>query len=783
MYVNVLVPLPLAGAFTYRLSDGRIADVQVGSRVVVPFGPKRRYTGIVTQVDVPEPSGGIAVKDVLAVMDPEPLILPSQLALWRWIADYYLCTEGDVMKAALPSGFNIESDSLRPNYRPRTEQRIRLAEPYRGADGERALSTVLDGLRRAAKQQELLLAFLDLAGYADGSCQREVTRHSLLEHVGHTSATLNALLSKGILEAYEAEISRLATTADGATLPVSTLSTAQQAAFDGIHAAWQQHDVCLLHGVTSSGKTEIYIRLIAEAIAHGQQVLYLMPEIALTTQMENRLRRVFGARLGIYHSRFSAAERVEIWRKQLSDQPYDVILGVRSSVFLPFQRLGLVVIDEEHENTYKQQDPAPRYHARNVAIVLAAQFHAHTLLGTATPSIESYYNALHGKYGLVTLGERWQQVQMPVIQVVDIHDLRRKHRMCGSFSPQLLEAIRDALARGEQAILFQNRRGYAPLLECRSCGWVPRCERCDVPLTWHRRLDQMVCHYCGNVYRVPYVCPQCTSADATSQLPPSSHSSPSNHSGPSNHTTLQPLGLGTERIEEELHALIPDARIDRMDLDTTRAKTAYSRILDDFARGNTDILIGTQMISKGLDFAHVSVVGIMNADTMLSYPDFRSYERAYQLMAQVAGRAGRRDRQGLVILQTRDEALPVIGQVRRYDYEGMFADQLNERQAFHYPPFCRLVFIYLRGRDERHVTETANALRARLSAPFAARILGPEAPAVGRVQGQYIRKLMLKLELDYPTRTARQHLHQALADLSAANALSGITTYFDVDPL
>lgn len=760
MFVDVLVPLPLAGAFTYLLPDEWTAQVQVGSRVVVPFGAKRRYTGIVTRLHTDAPPADVTVKSVLSVMDPQPIILPSQLSLWRWVADYYLCTEGDVMKAALPSGFNIESDTLRPLYRPLTEQRIRLCAAYRGAEGESGLTAVLDGLHRAPKQQELLMRYLEYAAYADGECACEVTRHALLEQSGLSAVQLNALLSKGILESYDAEISRLSSIA--AATPLSALhplTPAQQTAFDGIKAAWQQHDVCLLHGVTSSGKTEIYIRLALEAISRGQQVLYLMPEIALTTQMENRLRRVFGSRLGVYHSRFSDAERVEIWLRQLSDAPYDIILGVRSSVFLPFRRLGLVIIDEEHESTYKQQDPAPRYHARNVAIVLASQTGARTLLGTATPAIESYYNATVGKYGLVTLAERYGAVQLPAIEVVDVRDLRRKYRMSGAFSPPLLAAIREALSRGEQAILFLNRRGYAPMLECPSCGWVPRCERCDVSLTWHRRQGRLVCHYCGATHPVPLRCPQCGVAPLTA------------------------VGQGTERIEEELHALIPEARTDRLDLDTTRARTAYSRILTRFAQGETDILIGTQMITKGLDFARVSVVGIIGADVLLTQPDFRSYEHTYQLMAQVAGRAGRRDRQGLVILQTRDAALPVVSQVRAYDYRAMYASQVDEREAFGYPPFSRLVFIYVRGRDEQRTHAAALALAARLAPHFGTRLLGPEAPPIGRMNSLYIRKLMLKLELAYSPHAARQTLNESLAALQREGSLTGITVHFDVDPL
>lgn len=757
-YADILLPLPLTGRFTYLLPERFVAQITVGNRVVVPFGTKKHYTGIVTRIHGEAPEEGIRMKEVLEVFDAEPVVLKHQLDLWKWIAEYYLCTEGDVMKAALPSGFSLEKDSLQEHYRPRTELRVRLSADFRGAEHEGVLSSVCDGLKRSPKQQELLMRYLDYAGYADGTCSDEVTRHDLLNQSGLSAAVLGALLSKGILEQYESEVSRLDST-ELHTVSSSLLSQPQQAALDDIHEAWQQHDVCLLHGVTSGGKTEIYIHLIEETLSRGEQVLYLMPEIALTTQMQKRLRRVFGSRLGIWHSRFSEEERVEIWKKQLSDTPYDIILGVRSSVFLPFQKLGLVIVDEEHENTYKQQDPAPRYHARDVAIVLAAQCKARTLLGTATPAIESYFNASIGKYGLATLSERYQSVQMPVIEAVDIRELHRKRRMCGSFSPRLLTAMREALGRGEQVILFQNRRGYSPMVECHTCGWVPRCERCDVSLTYHRRTGLLACHYCGNTYRMPLTCPQCGERALTS------------------------VGFGTERIEEELHALMPEARTDRLDFDTTRAKTAYDRILTDFAHGDTDVLIGTQMISKGLDFARVSVVGIMNADTMLNFPDFRSYERAYQLMAQVAGRAGRRDRQGLVILQTRSIDLPVVSQVRGYDYQSMYNDQLEERGAFRYPPFCRLVFIYLRGRDEQRVDNASRRLRTRLETSFDYRVQGPEVPPVSRIQGMYIRKLMLKLEREFSPHTARVAIHSTFEAMDAAGELSGIIVHCDVDPL
>ena len=767
MYVDVLVPLPLEGSFTYFLPPLLEAGVQIGSRVVVPFGAKRHYTGIVTRLHDDAPAAGIAVKAVISVLDTTPLILPSQLTLWKWMADYYLCTEGEVLKAALPTGFNIESDTLQPYYHPKYEQHIRLGEAFRPADdsaaslqaAEEALAKGIDVLARAKKQQDLMLCFLDYVGYANGRCERpSIARTELLERSKLSATLLNALIARRYLEPLQIETSRL-TDGSGGIKELSSLSSVQQKAYEDIKACWQQKAVCLLHGVTSSGKTEIYIHLIQEAIDRGEQVLYLMPEIALTTQMEHRLRAVFGSHLGVYHSRFSDAERVEIWRKQLSDEPYDVILGVRSSVFLPFQRLGLVVVDEEHENSYKQQDPSPRYHARNVALVLAARFGAKTLLGSATPSLESYHLALEGRYGLAQLTERYRSVLMPEIEVVDIAELWRKHRMEGSFSPRLLEAIKEALANDEQVILFQNRRGYAPVMECHTCGWVPRCERCDVALTYHRRLNLLQCHYCGNTYRLPTRCPQCEEENIRSR------------------------GVGTEKVEEELQKLIPTARIDRMDLDTTRSKSSHERILTDFAKHRTDILIGTQMVSKGLDFENVSVVGIINADNMLSFPDFRAYERAFQLMAQVAGRAGRRRQQGRVILQTRSSDLPLIHQVRNYDYEGMYRTQMAERELFCYPPFSRLLFIYLRGRDERHVAETANRLRTYLQPVFGPRVMGPEAPPVGRVQGLYIQKLMLKMELSLQPSAVRTQLKAVLRTMADDGLLSGIIIHYDVDPM
>ena len=507
------------------------------------------------------------------------------------------------------------------------------------------------------------------------------------------------------METYEQEIGRLNHGGEPHLDRIKPLSEDQQNAYNQILFSFTRgKHVTLLHGVTSSGKTEIYIHLIRQALEQKQQVLYLLPEIALTVQIMERLQRVFGDRLGIYHSKYSDAERVEIWQKQLTGHPYDVILGARSAVFLPFQRLGLVIIDEEHETSYKQQDPMPRYHARSTAIVLAKMQGAKVLLGTATPSLETYHNAKTGKYGLVELSQRYKGIELPEIQVVDIKDLQHRKMMNGPFSPLLLLKVREALERGEQAILFQNRRGYAPMIECKQCGWVPHCQHCDVSLTLHRNLNQLTCHYCGNTYQVPVECPNCGC------------------------TQLQTRGYGTEKIEAEVHDIFPEARIARMDLDTTRSRQAYERIINDFSAGRTNLLIGTQMISKGLDFDKVSVVGILNADTMLNYPDFRAYEQAYMMMAQVSGRAGRKGRRGLVILQTKSPDLPLIGQVVRHDYASFYRSMIAERQQFRYPPYYRLVYVYLKHRQEALVEAAGVEMGSRLRQWFSGRVLGPDKP-------------------------------------------------------
>ena len=571
-----------------------------------------------------------------------------------------------------------------------------------------------------------------------------------------------------MLETYEVEVGRLNHGGDYHPELIKPLNSAQQTAYNSILMSMMKRPVTLLHGVTSSGKTEIYIHLIRQALERKEQVLYLLPEIALTVQMMQRLQRVFGNRLGIYHSKYSDAERVEIWKKQLSKNPYDVILGARSAVFLPFQKLGLVIVDEEHETSYKQQDPAPRYHARSAAIMLAkmSNENAHSslnpckvLLGTATPSLESYHNAKTGKYGLVELKERYQGIELPEIQVVDIADLQHRKMMAGPFSPLLLNKVREALERGEQAILFQNRRGFAPMIECKQCGWVPHCQHCDVSLTYHRQMNQLTCHYCGYTYRVPTECPCCGS------------------------TELHTRGFGTEKIEEQVREVFPEAHVARMDLDTTRTRNAYERIIMDFGAGRTNILIGTQMISKGLDFDKVSVVGILNADSMLNYPDFRAYEHAFMMMAQVSGRAGRKGKRGLVILQTKSKEVPVIQQVVRNDYLALYKDLIAERQAFHYPPYYHLVYVYLKHRYDDVVNTASIELGSRLRQWFSGRVLGPDKPAVAKVKSQNIRKLVLKLENGIDMKKVREYLLMAQSQMMADKRYNSLQIYYDVDPL
>lgn len=821
LFADVILPLPLNATYTYRIPDAM--SVQVGERVIVPLRGRKFYTAIVDRIHEEEPQG-FEVKEIQEKIDDTPVLLPEQLRLWHWMADYYLCALGDIFKAALPSGMKIESETVvvrnaeelpdhfrqeryirlwrvlektpeqslvsleknsgghpvlnvvrslleaglvsikeevRSSYRPRTAIYVGLNAPYMT---EQSLIQAMEEMKRAGKQLQLLHCFLDISGWAvalqEGKpdLAKSVARDVLLHKSGVQAPVLLALLKRGILVQEEREVGRLRNGEIRLQPPV-ILSAEQQRAYTEICTAFRNKSVCLLHGVTSSGKTEVYIHLIQSYLEKKKQVLFLLPEILLTTQLTERLQRVFGSRLGVYHSKFSDAERVEIWKKQLSSEPYDVIVGVRSSVFLPFRNLGLVIVDEEHESSYKQQDPAPRYHARNVALVLASYFGAHTLLGTATPSFESYYHARSGKYALVNLSTRYAQVALPEVQVVDIKDLGHRKQMQGPFSPMMLEAIREALQAKEQVILFQNRRGFAPIVQCKECDWIPKCKNCDVSLTYHKRLGQLTCHYCGFTCAVPSKCPSC------------------------GNTELLHKGFGTEKIEDEIQRIFPEARVARMDLDTTRSKRAYEHILASFEDGGTDILIGTQMVSKGLDFDRVRVVGILDADSMLNIPDFRSYERAFQMMSQVAGRAGRRGKQGLVLLQTRNPDLPVIRQVVEHDYMSHYLTQMQERRIFHYPPFCHLIYVYLKHRYEPVLDRLAEDLSDRMRQLLGERVLGPDAPPVGRIQLLYIRKIVVKVEATASLAKVRQALSTLCHQLLLEDPYKTAQLYFDVDPL
>jgi primosomal protein N' (replication factor Y) len=815
-FADVILPLPLPKCFTYALPEEMAEEVQIGCRVIVPFGRKKFYTAIVYNIHYSAPEG-YEIKDVTTILDSQPILLPLQFKFWEWLSSYYLCTQGDVYKAALPSGLKLESETivefnpdfeytvplsekeqtlicllenkpeqtvsqlekdsglknllpiikslldkeaifvkeeLKRNYQPKLEIRIRLNEM---AKEEAYLHKQFTELARAPKQLALLMKYLELSHFLNGGNLKEVSKKELIKKADASPAAFNGLVEKKVFEVYRQEIGRL-TTAPQSTIEINPLNEYQLKAFQEIQTSFKKKNVCLLHGVTSSGKTEIYIHLIEKAIKAGKQVLYLLPEIALTTQITERLKKVFGNKLGIYHSKFSDAERVEIWRKQLGKEGYDIILGVRSSIFLPFHNLGLVIVDEEHENTYKQYDPAPRYHARNAAIVLASLYGAKTLLGTATPSVETYYNATTGKYGLVELNERYQDIQLPEILSVDIKELSRKKRMNGQFSPILLEHVRKALEHKEQVILFQNRRGFAPMIECKTCGWVPKCKNCDVSLTYHKGINQLTCHYCGYTYQVPRSCPACESVELVNR------------------------GFGTEKVEDDIKTIFPEAKVARMDLDTTRTRTAYEKIIANFEQGKTDILIGTQMVSKGLDFDNVSVVGILNADTMLNYPDFRSYERAYQLMAQVSGRAGRKNKQGLVILQTKSIDHPIIHQVIANNYQQMYADQLAERQMFRYPPYYRLVYVYLKNRNADLLDIMARTMAERLSSIFGSRVLGPDNPPVARIQSLFIKKIIVKIECNASMEKARRLLLQVQKEMIEDERFKSLIVYYDVDP-
>lgn len=755
LYVDVILPLPLEGIFTYSLEAEDENRALPGMRVLVPFGKSKTYIGIVHEVHDRKPE--FPVRSVSVILDQQPILLPWQMQVWEWISFYYVSSLGDIYNAAVPAGLKTKD-----GYKLRKETFVSLSERCRN---EKTLLLLKGSLKRAFQQQEMLTCYLKLSNWdslKDSQPQKEIkeiTREELLNESHGNASVLKALTDKDILSLYEKEVGRLNRGGETHFERIKELNLPQTKAYEEIIAQMELKSVVLLHGVTSSGKTEIYIHLMQKAISEHRQVLYLLPEIALTVQIMERLKSVFGNRLGIYHSKYNDAERAEIWRKQLSENPYDVILGVRSAVFLPFRQLGLVIIDEEHDSSFKQQDPAPRYHARSVAIVLAQMCGAKVLLGTATPSMESYYNASTGKYGLVKLSTRYQGIELPRIEVVDTKDLYRRKMMNGPFSPRLVEAMGEALRQEKQILLFQNRRGYAQMVECKQCGWVPKCDNCDVSLTLHETTRQLSCHYCGFTYRIPDKCPKC------------------------GNTHLVTRGYGTEQIEDMVRKLFPEANVARMDLDTTRSKNAYGRIIDNFSSGKTHILIGTQMITKGFDFDRVSVVGILSADNMLNYPDFRAYEQAFMLMSQVSGRAGRKGKQGLVLLQTKNKELPVIEQIVHHDYEGFYNDLLEERRLFRYPPFYHLIYVYLKHAKEDVVDSAAIEMGSRLRVLFGERVLGPDKPAVSKVKSLFIRKLIIKLENGVNQRQVRENLKVVRQQLFSDKRFVLLKMYFDIDPM
>lgn len=759
MFASLILPVPLARTFSYRLPDDMAARACVGMRASVPFGKNHTYTGIIVTLADAAPEGGFEVRDVLELLDEVPTVRPMQLKLWRWIADYYMCAIGDVMKAALPSELKPEEGKqgiVRVDFRPKMKPFVRIILKDELADA-------FDLLKRSQRQQMLFTTLLDRSHALQQDVADAVAQDELLRASGSTTDVLRELVKKGLCEVFEQEVSRLdAPLADDQLQPLNELSEMQRVAYRDICQSFRDHAVTLLHGVTSSGKTEIYMHLMHEVIGQGRQVLMMVPEIALTTQLCQRLRRVFGARMLVYHSKLSEPERAEIWKTLLRDDArIDLVLGVRSAIFLPFRQLGLIVVDEEHEPSYKQQDPAPRYHGRDVALVLANKHGAKVLLGSATPSLESWYLAQQGKYGLVQLKERHAGISMPSIQLVSMADARKQKGMNGPFTPRLLATLGHALRDGHQAILFQNRRGYAPTALCPSCGWSPHCPRCDVALTYHKSTRNFVCHYCGYQTPWPQQCPSCGNPNISLE------------------------GYGTERIEDTLKQILPVARPIRMDTDTTASRKSYERMLADFEAHKSNVLIGTQMVSKGLDFSEVQLVGVLNADSLMNMPDFRAHERAFQLMEQVSGRAGRRiGQEGEVLIQCSDTRHPLLHQVVRHDYEGMAETQLADRRRYGFPPYTRLIAVYIKGRYEDRTRRLAEQYAAAMRQSFGARVLGPEAPGISRVKNFYIQQILLKMEREANPTLVRQYLNRIHDAMVAANdEMMKVVFYYDVDPV
>ncbi|OXA69114.1 primosomal protein N' [Flavobacterium aquidurense] len=812
-FVEVVLPLSLAKTFTYRISEAEFHFIKKGMRVAVPFGKSKIYTALVIDIHQNKPSLYDA-KEIHEILDEKPIATETQIKHWLWVATYYMCGIGDVYRGAFPSGLLLESETIisyktdtvvdqnelsdeeflvyealqqqsslkvqeiililnkknifpilqkmitkdiivleeemKESYKPKLVRYVKLHAKYESDNG---LGELLEVLKSANKQKEIVLAYFQLMA----SEKKPITVKKLVEISNSASATVKALIDKEIFEEYLLQQDRVSFSGQ-ATEKQLLLSEPQEAAFTAIRNSFAEKEVCLLHGVTSSGKTEIYIKLIEEYLATGKQVLYLLPEIALTTQLVSRLRLHFGDKVAVFHSKYSNNERVEVWKQTLENSPKaQIVIGARSALFLPFNDLGLLIVDEEHEQTFKQTDPAPRYHARDAAIVLANFHNAKVLLGSATPSIETYFNTQTDKYGLVTLAERYNNVRMPEIVLVDLKDKHFRKRMTGHFSDLLIEEIAEALSLGEQVILFQNRRGYSPIIECMTCGHVPHCQQCDVSLTFHKHKNQLRCHYCGYSIAKPSHCHSCSSIDLTTK------------------------GFGTEQIEQELIALFPKAKTGRMDQDTTRGKFGFEKIIDSFKNREIDILVGTQMLAKGLDFDNVSLVGIMNADNMLHYPDFRAFERSFQMMTQVAGRAGRSEKQGKVVIQTYNPNHNTIQQVTSHNYIGMYKEQLYDRMIYKYPPYFRIIKLTLKHREFDKLKEGSMWLYQVLSQNLGIPVLGPEEPAISRIRNEYIRTILIKIPQNMPLGATKKTIQKMMNSFEAVAQYRAIKVVVNVD--
>jgi len=811
-FVEVILPLSLTKTFTYSVSEAEYDYIQPGMRIAVPFGKNKIYTALAIELHQNEPQLYEA-KEIHQILDEKPIVNEFQIAHWQWIASYYMCAIGDVYRSAMPSALILENETIisqkqdffieesqlsddefliyqalqqtsslkieniisilnkknvfpviqqllqkgilqlqeemNETYKPKLIRYVRLHAEFQNPDN---LSELLEILKSAAKQKELVLAYFQL-----NAARKPITVKQLIETANSSSAAIKALVEKGIFEEYHIQQDRVNFDENLQEMTLE-LSHAQQLAFDEINYNFEVKDVNLLHGVTSSGKTEIYIKLIETILEKGKQVLYLLPEIALTTQLVSRLTAYFGNQVAVFHSKYSNNERVEVWKQLLENSPKaQIVIGARSALFLPFSNLGLIIVDEEHEQTFKQVDPAPRYHARDAAIVLANAHKSKVLLGSATPSIETYHNAQSGKYGLVEIFERFGKVQMPEIHLVDLKDKYFRKKMSGHFSDELIESITEALSLGEQIILFQNRRGYSPVVECMTCGHVPQCAQCDVSLTYHKHKNQLRCHYCGYSMANPTNCHVCSSVDLTTK------------------------GFGTEQIQQELITLFPNAKIGRMDQDTTRGKFGFEKIIDSFKNREVDILVGTQMLAKGLDFDNVSLVGIMNADNMLYHPDFRAFERSFQMMTQVSGRSGRSEKRGKVIIQTYNPNHNTIQQVTHNDYTAMYKEQLYDRQIYKYPPYFRLIKLTLKHRDYEKLKEGSMWLYQVLQQNLALPVLGPEEPGVSRIRNEYIRTIMIKIPQNLPLTGTKKTVQKILDSFDVIPQYRAIKTTVNVD--